>query len=60
MPEVFMCNYCRDVIDPERDQYVIPNKASTVNRDLWIYAHINCYQAAVRPSTQQTRQPRGA
>ena len=47
MPEIPLCIYCRKSISLEFDDYVIPNKADTPERDDWEYAHLECHNKAM-------------
>jgi hypothetical protein len=44
MPEVYICEFCVDVIDPTADQYVVTNRATATDKDHWKYAHAKCYR----------------
>jgi len=42
MPEVLLCERCNKRIDPEDDEFVIPNKSETRER-YWLYWHHECW-----------------
>jgi hypothetical protein len=43
MPEVLLSTSCRKRIDPEVEDYVIPNKANASQVD-WEYWHLECWE----------------
>ena len=43
MPESPICVYCREPIDTQTENYVIPNKESAPSEAEWEYVHLDCY-----------------
>jgi hypothetical protein len=42
MPEVLLCTGCKKRIDPEDEEFVIPNKSEAPERH-WEYWHVECW-----------------
>jgi hypothetical protein len=42
MPEGLLCSQCQGPIDPERENYVVTNKAQAPEKEHWLYAHNKC------------------
>jgi hypothetical protein len=46
MPEVLLCQDCRGRLDPDKDEYVVPNRATAKTKAQWVYAHATCAEGS--------------